>query len=109
MNKRTYSRYTIAAVKLLGKQIQLARKQQRWAESDLAQRAGIARATLQRIEKGDMACSVGLVFEVATVVGINLFDADSRSIKNQIAETGERIALLPKHVYPIKKDVDDDF
>ncbi len=106
---RPYSKYAQEAVKLLCKQIQLARKQRRWSENELAERAGIARATLQRIEKGDMACTIGLVFEVATLVGIKLFDADSETLRGKVVETEERIALLPKHIHPVKKVVDDEF
>ena len=105
----TYSRYTREAVTLLGKQIQLGRKQRRWSETELAERAGIARATLQRIEKGDMACKIGLVFEVAALVGIKLFDADSETLRGRILEADERIALLPKHIHPSRKPVDDEF
>lgn len=106
---RPFSRYTTAAVKLLGKQIHLGRKQRRWSERELAERAGIARATLQRIEKGDMACTIGLVFEVATLVGIKLFDADNDMLRDRIIAADEHIALLPKRIHPIKKTVDDDF
>lgn len=106
---RPYSKYTQEAVKLLGKQIRLARKHRRWSESELAERAGIARATLQRIEKGDMACTIGLVFEVATLVGIKLFDADREALRRQMSQTDERIALLPKHIHPTRKAVDDEF
>ncbi len=107
---RPYSKYAQEAVKLLGRQIRLARKhRRRWSESELAERAGIARATLQRIEKGDMACTIGLVFEVATLVGIKLFDADRDALRGRIAQTEERIALLPKHIHPARKTVDDEF
>lgn len=106
---RPFSKYTMAAVKLLGKQIQLGRKYRRWSEAELAERAGIARATLQRIEKGDMACQIGLVFEVAILVGIKLFDADSETLRGRIQEADERIALLPKHIHPNRKPVDDEF
>lgn len=106
---RAYSKYTREAVKLLGKQIQLGRKERRWSENELAERAGIARATLQRIEKGDLAGTIGLAFEVATLVGIKLFDAESESLGGQIDATEKRIALLPKHIHPARKAVDDEF
>lgn len=109
IQERPFSKYTMEAVKLLGKQIQLARKQRRWSETELAERAGIARATLQRIEKGDMASKIGLVFEVATLVGIKLFDADSETLRGRIHEADERISLLPKHIHPSRKPVDDEF
>lgn len=106
---RTFSKYTLEAVKLLGGQIKLGRKHRRWSEAELAERAGIARATLQRIEKGDMACKIGLVFEVATLVGIKLFDADSEALRGRIHEVEERIALLPRHIHPRARPVDDEF
>ena len=106
---RAYSKYAKEAVKLLGSQIRLARKERRWTEHELAERAGIGRATLQRIERGDLACSIGLAFEVASLLDLKLFDADSDTLRLHLAQTDDRIALLPKHVYPGKKAVDDDF
>ncbi len=106
---RPYSKYTLEAARLFGKQIRLARKQRHWSESELAQRAAISRATLQRIEAGDLACSLGLTFEVATLVGIKLFDSDIDTLRRSGKEADERIALLPKHVYPTQKVVDDEF
>lgn len=106
--ERTYSRYSTDAAILLGKLIQLARKERKISESDLADRAGIARSTIQKIEKGNLTCEVGLVFEVATIVGIKLFDSDSR-LTMQIERADDKIALLPKAVRKSKKSVDDDF
>ena len=66
---RTYSKLTIEAARLLGRQIKLNRKKRKLPMSELAQRAGISRDTLQKIEYGDLTCSLGLVFEVAVLVG----------------------------------------
>lgn len=107
--ERPYSRYNVEAGKLLGKLIQVARKERRISEVALAERAGIARSTLQRIEKGDLTCEIGLVFEVATIVGVKLFDADSRFLRMQAETADFKIALLPKSIRKAKKDVDDDF
>jgi transcriptional regulator with XRE-family HTH domain len=106
---RTYSRYTRHAVTLLGKQIRIARKERKMTEKELAERTGISRGLLQRIEKGNLKCQIGTVFEVATLVGIKLFDADESSIATMIGQADDKIALLPKHSYPRKKAVDDDF
>lgn len=106
---RTYSRYSIEAAALLGKQIKLGRKQRKWTEHDLAERAGISRATLQKIEKGDLTCIIGLVFEVSTLVGVKLFDAESTSLTMHIERTDDKIALLPKTIHTNKKPVDDNF
>jgi transcriptional regulator with XRE-family HTH domain len=105
----TYSKTTRQAVRLLGRQIKLARKQRQWPASELAKRAGIARSTLQRIEQGDVSASLGLAFEVATLVGIKLFDAEQDALRRAVKETDERIALLPKHTHPRKRTIQDDF
>jgi len=106
---RTYSRYSTEAAALLGKQIKLGRKQCKWTEHDLADRAGISRATLQKIEKGDLTCAIGLVFEVAALVGVKLFDTENTSLAMHIERTDDKIALLPKAIHKRKKVVDDDF
>jgi len=106
---RTYSRVTRHAAALLGKQIRIARKERKITEKELAERAGVSRGLIQRIEKGNLKCQIGTVFEVATLVGIKLFDADESSLTAMIRQADDRIALLPKHIYPGKKVMDDDF
>jgi len=106
---RAYSRYNTEALSLLGKQIKLGRKQRKWTEIELAERAGISRATLQKIEKGDATCAIGLVFEVAILVGLKLFEADKFPLDKQVSNADEKIALLPKAIHKKHKVVDDDF
>jgi len=76
---------------------------------ELAERAGISRGLLQRIENGNLKCQVGAVFEAASLVGIKLFDADEPSLTARIRQADDKIALLPKHIRPGAKIVDDDF
>ncbi|MEA3467909.1 MAG: helix-turn-helix transcriptional regulator [Thermodesulfobacteriota bacterium] len=109
VKQRTYSKYTQEAALLLGKQIQLARKQRKWSEKNLAERIGISRATLQKIERGEMTCAIGLVFEAATLVGINLFEQDRLPLSMNIEQTNDKIALLPQRIQSQTKVVDDDF
>lgn len=106
---KAYSHYSLKAAALLGQMICLYRKEQKWTTQDLADRAGISRTTLQKIEKGDMKCEIGLVFEVAALVGIRLFEADSLSLDSMRAQVEDKIALLPKSIRTSKKDVDDAF
>jgi len=106
---RTYSRITRHAAALLSKQIRIARKERKMTAQELADRAGISRGLLQRIEKGNLKCQIGAVFEVATLVGIRLFDTDELSLTTRIRQADDKIALLPKHIHPDKKVVDDDF
>ena len=107
--KRTYARYTREALTLLGKMIRLGRKQRKMTEHGLAERLGIARSTLQRIEKGDPKVEIGLMFEAAAIVGVQLFDADERGMMTLAGRTDDRIAVLPKHIYKPEKRVKDEF
>ncbi|MFW6323890.1 MAG: helix-turn-helix transcriptional regulator [Desulfovibrionales bacterium] len=110
LQKRAYSKLTREAVDLLGRRIKLARKKRRWPESELAERAGIARETLRKIERGDPSSSIGLVFEVAVLVGINLFEVTSaRDMVNQRKHIEEQLKLLPKHTHAANRIVDDEF
>jgi transcriptional regulator with XRE-family HTH domain len=105
----TYSRITRHAASLFGKEIRIARKERKMTVRELAERAGISRGLLQRIERGNLKCQIGAVFEVATLVGIKLFDADESSLIARIRQADDKIVLLPKHIHASKKDVDDDF
>ena len=106
---RTYSRYSRDAVTLLGGLIRTARKERKLTVQEVADRAGVSRGLLQRIEKGDLKCEIGAVFEVATIVGIKLFDADESSITRHIRQTEDKLALLPKSIRKTTRVVDDDF
>ena len=106
---RTYSRLTTEALRLLGKQVRLARKQRRMSESDLAARAGIARSTLQQIEKGDPRVEIGLAFEAATLAGVGLFVPDASTLAPQTERLDDKLALLPKSVRRPRSEVNDDF
>lgn len=107
--ERTYSKYTREAASLLGRLIRLGRKQRKWTEQELADRAGIARATLQKIEKGDLNVAIGLVFEVASLVGVELFDTERSSLQGHLVRTEDKLALLPNAVRKGRQKVDDDF
>jgi transcriptional regulator with XRE-family HTH domain len=106
---RTYSKYAKDAAFLLGQQIKLARKQRKWSEINLAERAGISRATLQKIEAGEMTPAIGLVFEVASLVGVSLFEQDSQRLATSIELIQSKMALLPKRIREQTKVADDDF
>jgi len=106
---RTYSRYSREAAALLGMLIREARKERKLTAQELADRAGISRGLLQRIEKGNLKCEIGVVFEVATIVGVKLFDAGDGTMARYLSQTGEKLALLPKSVRKKSKAVHDDF
>lgn len=107
--RRAYSRYTQDALELLANLIHEGRIANRMTAQDLAERAGISRALLHRIEKGDPGCSVGVVLEVAALVGIPLFDGDRNTVRLLRDHSREMKALLPKMVRIARGDVKDDF
>ena len=106
---RTYSRYSLEAAALLGKLIRLYRQERHMTAQDLADRAGITRTTLRKIENGDVNSKIGLVFEVAALVGVKLFETDTGSLGEYRQRIDDRIALLPKTVRKTGWEIDDDF
>ncbi len=106
---RTYSRYTKDAVSLLGGLIRAARKEQKRKTQTLADQAGISRNLLYRIETGDPSCAIGVVFEVATLLGIQLFEMEPNALTRYRRQTEEKLALLPKAIHDSTKDFNDDF
>lgn len=79
------------------------------AERDLAARVGIARSTLQRIEKGDPSVEVGLVLEAAALTGVDLFVPDATTLAPQISRIDDRLALIPGSIRKTNPKVGDDF
>lgn len=108
---RVYSRYTLEALRLFAEMIRFERKKQKMTESELAERAGISRSMLQRIEKADPKCELGVVFEVAVLLGLPLFDAEADA--NQLAavrrQTEEKLRLMPQRIRKQNQEVFDDF
>lgn len=107
--KRSYARYTIAAAKLLGSLVQIERKSRRMTAQDLADRLGVDRSTLQRLEQGDPKVELGLAFEACALLQIPLFEEDAKALTLRLDEAGKRLALLPSRVRPKQLSASDDF
>lgn len=96
---RAYSRYALEALKLLGKEIELARKSKRITAEALSERCGISRVTLRKIERGAATTEIGVGFEAAAIVGVRLFDAEQApSLRLAFIHTSNKVALLPQSV-----------
>jgi transcriptional regulator with XRE-family HTH domain len=109
VSARIYSRYSQEAITLLGNLIRTARKVRKMTAQEVADRAGISRGLLQRIEKGDPKCEIGATFELASILGVKLFDAEATTLSKQIRQTEDQLALLPKSVRKKVKVADDAF
>lgn len=106
---RTYSRYTRQALTLLGGLLRARRVERKMTSQELADRAGISRDMLYRIEKGDPRCEAGVVFELAAIVGVPLFEPELDGLKARSRELDAKLALLPKAVRKAPSEVNDDF
>ena len=106
---RVQSRYTLEALGLLGKLIRLARIEKHMTVQEVADRAGMSRGLLQRIEKGDPKCEIGAAFEAAAIVGVTLFESDTNSLVMHSKRANDRLALLPKTVHAGTAVTHDDF
>lgn len=105
----SFSRQTLDAARVLGLEVARARRARRWTAEELAARAGIGKGTLYRVEQGDPTVALGITFEVATLLGIQLFGADRRELAELVGRGRERLALLPARVREPEGPVDDDF
>ncbi|MEZ5528675.1 MAG: helix-turn-helix domain-containing protein [Porticoccaceae bacterium] len=108
-HKRNYSKRSLQAMKVFAKQIQIARKEHRWTEAELAERAGTTRPTIRQIEKGSPSTGLGLYFEVATLLGIPLFATDERNLTALESSLDMRATLLPRRIDKEEEEVFDDF
>lgn len=106
---RAYSRLAREAVELLGLMIRSARIEQRLTLATVAERAGISRGLLHRIENGEMGSSIGSAFEVAAIVGLSLFDAEPSSLTRLLALQRDKVTLLPKAARTGTAPLKDDF
>lgn len=106
---RTYSRHSQQALRLLGGLLRAARIEKKIGTQALAERAGISRDLLYRIEKGDPRCEIGVVFELAAILGVPLFEPEPGALTARTREVQDRLALLPKSVHAPRGEVKDDF
>lgn len=108
-NSPALSRYSHEATHLLGSLIRQHRLERRMTAAELAQRAGVSRGLVQRAERGDPGCAIGSVFELAAIVGVPLFEADSYRLAALRQATEHTLKLLPSAARLPSPKVNDDF
>lgn len=105
----SFSPQTLDAASMLGLEIARARRTRQWTLEDLAERAGASRNTLRSVEQGSPTVAIGIVFEIATLLGIDLFGATPGELPDLVERGRTRLALLPARVRTSSGDVDDNF
>ena len=106
---RAFSRQNLEALKLLAQMIRVGRIERKMSAQEVANRAGISRPLLRRIENADPSCGIGSVFEVAVLAGVPLFGGETDRIETQRSAFTEKLSLLPQRVRKPRRIVNDDF
>src|SRR5262249_8383440 len=106
---RPHSHYARDAAVLLGQLIRKARVDRKITAEELADRAGLSRGLLRRIENGDLGCTLGAVFEAAAIAGVRLFDADGPALTSAVESNKAMMTLMPKSVRAPRAKPDDNF
>jgi transcriptional regulator with XRE-family HTH domain len=106
--QHAYPPIVYEAAELLGAEITQARIVRRWTVRELAERAGISPATLQKVERGNPTVSLGTAFDAAALVGVPLFFADGSRLADEATRL-RRPTLLPRAVRHLRGELDNEF
>ncbi len=106
---RSYSRYAREATVLFGLMIRNARIKRGITVADVAERAGISRGLVHRIERGEMGSSIGVAFELAAILGLRLFETEPTTLTRHLSMERDKLTLLPQSVRTGMTKVKDDF
>jgi transcriptional regulator with XRE-family HTH domain len=107
--ERIYPETVRDAASLLGAQIRQARVERKWTILQLAERAGISKNTVVKVEHGDPTVALGTAFDLAVLVGVPLFFEDRARLASESRRAQDRAALLGQRVRPARDGPDYDF
>lgn len=102
--KRPLSAPVKEFVEVLCTNIRIARRERGWTQDELAQRLGISRVSLGKLERGDASLGLGVVLEAAFLCGLPIF-AESERARAQLRGLDQ---FLPARIHP-PKVLSDDF
>ena len=105
---RPYSPLALEAARLLGGHVAAARRERRWTLNELAERVGVTKTTMSKVERGDLTVGLGVAFEAAAILGVPLFSDDANRRRAEAARIDDRLSVLPRSVRA-PRQVDDDF
>ena len=96
------------AVVQVGENIAIARLRRRWRQQDLAEKAGITRATLVAIERGKLGTGIGAYVAVLWALGLHGDVSRLASPEHDAEGLTLESARLPSRARPATA-FDDDF
>jgi transcriptional regulator with XRE-family HTH domain len=108
MTRVSLSPVASEALIILGASIRAARIRRGWTVEHLAERVGVSRPTMLKVEHGDRSVAAGTLFEAAWLAGVPLFSDSDEERTRYAALKSTELALLPATARPRRK-VSDDF
>jgi transcriptional regulator with XRE-family HTH domain len=98
------------ALMTLGKMLALCRKEKLWRQHDLAERMGISRQTIARLEKGDANVAIGHYFAAAWILDLPIFPGVEKSSNQVLIQLFELLKdKYPQRILPSEKKIESDF
>ncbi len=102
----SYSPVARETARVLGARVRAARLERRWTLEELAERVGVTRMTMAKVERGDLSIRMGTVLEATALLGVSLLgDGDGRQTEGQLRD---RLAALPQRARRPRR-LDDEF
>ena len=101
-----YSEELVARVRSLGRRIRTARIRRKFRQADLAERSRLSKSTIEKIEAGELATSLGAYAQVLWVLQL---DRELDLVANPgLDRDGLAFSVEHKRVMP-KRRVNNDF
>jgi len=98
---------------VLGEMLALARKSRRLRQADLAERVGVSRQTIARMEKGDPNVAIGVYFVAAWILNIPIIPGMETNLSESNEVTTQLIQFLkkqlPQRIITKEEKIDDKF
>lgn len=107
---RAYSETVRHVAQLLGAQVRQGRIERQWTIRQMAERAGIDKNTVSKVEHGDPSVALGTALDLAVLVGVPLFFDDRARLATEARRERETATLLAQRVRPrAEPEPDYDF
>ncbi len=98
------------ALGIFAAMIRAARMQRGMTAAELAERVGVSRGVIQRMEAGEPGTSIGASFEAAVVLGLPLFDVPTSQLRALHGQKQQVNTLLPMRAFQARfAKPDNDF
>ena len=95
---------------LIGEMIRIARLQRHWSETEASERANISRATLRKVESGNMGVAAGTIYGLCDLLKVPILSGMSDvEIEREIKNARLTRKTLPNRIREGKEEINDDF